>query len=264
MNTIRGIDEIVYGADDLAACKQFFLDWGLALQSEDASGLLFETLNGCRCARQAQGRCHAAGRHGSRPDAVRGDLGAPIRRLCSIAWSTNWLTSPGYVHADGRVGCTDPNGLAVRVQLTTKRDVDVQCAAMNTWTDKPRRNQPSPIYARATPIEVGHVVFFVKDVAATERFYIDKLGFVPSDHYPGRGAFLRCEPEGGHHDLFLLQTPQAKSGLNHVAFTVRDIHEVFGGWHACVALRLGNATRPGSSPDFVGRTSGTSRTLPVA
>lgn len=48
MNTIRGIDEIVYGADDLAACQQFFLDWGLALQSEDASGLLFETLNGCR------------------------------------------------------------------------------------------------------------------------------------------------------------------------------------------------------------------------
>jgi len=48
MNTIRGIDEIVYGADDLAACKQFFLDWGLALQSEDEGGLLFETLNGCR------------------------------------------------------------------------------------------------------------------------------------------------------------------------------------------------------------------------
>lgn len=48
MNTIRGIGEIVYDAGDLAACKQFFLDWGLALQSEDASGLLFETLNSCR------------------------------------------------------------------------------------------------------------------------------------------------------------------------------------------------------------------------
>ncbi|MFX8031952.1 glyoxalase, partial [Acinetobacter baumannii] len=48
MNTIRGIDEIVYGADDLAACKQFFQDWDLTLKAEDASGLLFETLNGCR------------------------------------------------------------------------------------------------------------------------------------------------------------------------------------------------------------------------
>jgi hypothetical protein len=50
-----------------------------------------------------------------------------------------------------------------------------------------------------------------------------------SDRYPGRGAFLRCAPHGGHHDLFLLALPNGKRGLNHVAFTVRDIHEVFGG-----------------------------------
>src|SRR5204862_1356190 len=50
-----------------------------------------------------------------------------------------------------------------------------------------------------------------------------------SDRYPGRGHFLRCSARGGHHDLFLLQTPEAKRGLNHVAFTVRDMHEVIGG-----------------------------------
>jgi catechol-2,3-dioxygenase len=75
---------------------------------------------------------------------------------------------------------------------------------------------------------VGHVVFFVADLAATEAFYAS-LGFVTSDRYPQRGAFMRCAPRGGHHDLFLLRTPDAKRGLNHVAFTVRDIHEVFGG-----------------------------------
>jgi catechol-2,3-dioxygenase len=73
------------------------------------------------------------------------------------------------------------------------------------------------------------VVFFVKDVKACERFYVENFGFAASDRYPGRGAFLRCAPEGGHHDLFLLQLPSGKRGLNHVAFTVRDIHEVFGG-----------------------------------
>ena len=50
-----------------------------------------------------------------------------------------------------------------------------------------------------------------------------RLGFRLSDRYPGRGHFLRCSARGGHHDLFLLQTPEAKRGLNHVAFTVRDI-----------------------------------------
>src|SRR4029450_1061907 len=43
------------------------------------------------------------------------------------------------------------------------------------------------------------------------------------------GHFLRCSPRGGHQDLFLLQLPEGKRGLNHVAFTVRDMHEVIGG-----------------------------------
>jgi catechol 2,3-dioxygenase-like lactoylglutathione lyase family enzyme len=46
--SVLGIDEISYGADDLAACRQFFLDWGLSLAEEQADRLVFETLNGCR------------------------------------------------------------------------------------------------------------------------------------------------------------------------------------------------------------------------
>ena len=123
----------------------------------------------------------------------------------------------------------DPNGLAVRLQLTQKRDVQMQSAEYNTWDRKGRINQASPAYERAQPIEVGHVVFFVKDVQACERFYVENFGFAASDRYPERGAFLRTAPDGGHHDIFLLQRPDKHAGLNHVAFTVRDIHEVFGG-----------------------------------
>jgi len=73
------------------------------------------------------------------------------------------------------------------------------------------------------------VVFFVKDVNACEAFYHERFGFQASDRYPDRGAFLRTAEEGGHHDLFMLQLPAPRAGLNHVAFTVRDVHEVFGG-----------------------------------
>ena len=82
---------------------------------------------------------------------------------------------------------------------------------------------------RATPVEIGHVVLFVKDLEASSRFYRERLGFWLSDQYPGRGHFLRCSGHGGHHNLFLLQTPEGRAGLNHVAFTVRDLHEVIGG-----------------------------------
>lgn len=76
---------------------------------------------------------------------------------------------------------------------------------------------------------IGHVVFFTPDLEKTEKFYIEKLGFYLSDAYRNRGAFLRCRGKGFHHDLFLLSIPNKPAGLNHVAFVVRDIHEVIGG-----------------------------------
>ena len=90
-------------------------------------------------------------------------------------------------------------------------------------------NAASPVYEKGQPVAIGHVVFFTPDLAATENFYIEKVGFHLSDAYKNRGAFLRCRGKGYHHDLFLLSVPNKPAGLNHVAFVVRDIHEVIGG-----------------------------------
>jgi catechol 2,3-dioxygenase-like lactoylglutathione lyase family enzyme len=225
---VLGIDEITYGADDLPKCRQFFLDWGLTLADESANALTFESLNGCRIIVKKTD-------DPSLPPAI--EDGPTLREVVWGVSSAEVLAKiakrlegqPGYVNNGGRIGCTDPNGLAVRLQVTKKHDVEIECGKMNTWNEKNRINQRSPIYERATPIEVGHVVFFVKDVKACEKFYAENFGFVASDRYPDRGAFMRTAEQGGHHDIFLLQTPQGKAGLNHVAFTVRDIHEVFGG-----------------------------------
>ncbi|MEN5178632.1 VOC family protein [Comamonas sp. 4034] len=226
--SVLGIDEISYGAGDLVASRQFFIDWGLNLVAEQADRLVFETLNGCRV-------IVAATDHPDLPPAI--EAGPTLRE---VVWGVESAADlalyesriaqlPGFVKQGERIGCTDPNGLAVRLQITKKRDVEVQSAEYNTWSRKGRIDQASPAYERAQPIEVGHVVFFVKDVQACERFYVDNFGFAASDRYPERGAFLRTAPDGGHHDIFLLQRPDKHAGLNHVAFTVRDIHEVFGG-----------------------------------
>jgi len=225
--SILGIDEITYGAADLATCRRFFTDWGLTLVQDADRRLVFETLNGCRVLVA---------------DPAHASLPAPIEdgpTLREVVWGVSdaetlsmlrerLMHKPDYVESGARIGCTDPNGFALRFQVSVKRAVQVRGTPANTWDQRLRVDQPGTIYERATPIEVGHVVFFVPDLAATEAFYAE-LGFVASDRYPGRGAFMRCAPRGGHHDLFLLATPDGKRGLNHVAFTVRDIHEVFGG-----------------------------------
>jgi catechol-2,3-dioxygenase len=225
---VLGIDEITYGANDLPLCKRFFDDWGMTLVEENADKLVYETLNGCRVLVK---RSESA----ELPPAVE-----PGPTLREVVWGVSGpevmerfaqrlADIPGYINEGARVGCTDPIGLAVRFQITRKRTIDVECAQVNTWSHKPRRNQRSPTYERATPIEVGHLVYFVKDLETCANFYRSHFGFVTSDSFSGRGIFLRCASEGGHHNLFLLQTPEGRVGLNHVAFTVRDIHEVFGG-----------------------------------
>ena len=226
--SVLGIDEITFGAQDIARCRQFFLDWGLALIEETDTRLGFETLNGCR----------VIVAHSDTPGLAPGVEADPTLR--EVVWgvacdadlarySAAMQAWPGFVQQNQRVGCTDPSGLAVRVQVSRKKSIDLDCTKVNTWTERSRVNQASPAYERALPIEVGHVVFFVKSLDKVTQFYQDVLGFVISDRYPGRGHFLRCAPRGGHHDLFLLQLPEARNGLNHVAFTVRDHHEVFGG-----------------------------------
>ncbi|MFP5197053.1 VOC family protein [Alcaligenes faecalis] len=230
--SIVGIDQITYGVETLDESRQFFQDWGLTLAKETADTLHFECLNGCQVLVVDIGKVGL-------PTAI--EDGPTVRE---VVWGVEseadldryaaaLRDQPGFsdqsIQGVRRVACQDPNGLAIALQVTRKREVEIDSAPMNTWNERRRVNQPAPIYERAVPIEVGHVVFFVADVDRVEQFYVEHLGFVSSDRYPGRGAFLRCTEDGGHHDLFLLQLPTGKRGINHVAFTVRDIHEVFGG-----------------------------------
>ncbi|MDV5373158.1 VOC family protein [Enterobacter hormaechei] len=246
--SVRGIDEITWGVEDIGECRKFFLDWGLTLIEEQPQRVVFETLNGCRV-------ILADINSSSLPPAIE-----PGSTLREVIWGIDANDSlsryaekiavrPGFYHSEERVGCTDPNGLAIGFQHQRKRGIVLDvCSSHNTWNHKGRINSPNPIYERATPIEVGHVVFFVADVEACERFYRECFGFVLSDSYPKKGAFLRTAEEGGHHDIFFLQLPERRVGLNHVAFTVRDIHEVFGGGMHISRCGWQTALGPGRHP----------------
>lgn len=213
MPDFEGIDSITYGVEDLAACRKFFLDWGLKLVAERADGLDFECLNGCEV------------RVRRSDDAALPPAAEPGSTLRQVIWG---VKSESDLAALKDVPKIDPNGVGLGFRVTRKRPVAVQGTPSNVWGHTARVDAPSPVYDKAEPVEVGHVVFFTDKLAEMTTFY-EKLGFHVSDRYPGRGVFLRCAARGGHHDLFLLQLPDGKRGLNHVAFTVRDLHEVIGG-----------------------------------
>lgn len=242
--SVIGIEKLEFGVDDLAYSAKFMTDFGL---QSDASGRRFTTLSGASVELNAQDAAEL-------PDAF--EAGNTLRRMtwgvASLAeleaMRTKLESQPGFLEADGALECRDPNGMTLRVQVSQQQPVELHVEPINQWGDARRVDTPSPVYDRAEPINIGHVVFFVEELAAVEKFYREVLGFQVSDRYINRAVFLRCGARGGHHNLFLLQLPHRKRGLNHVAFTVRDIHEVIGGGIAMNKQDWSTFIGPGRHP----------------
>jgi catechol 2,3-dioxygenase-like lactoylglutathione lyase family enzyme len=226
---IEGIASITFSTDRWADAERFFQDWGLRKISVTDAKQQWATMN----------------------DAIvkvvpLEAIGypAPIEAgptLREVVWAvdseknldtlaTKLANQPGFEdqRTQGFLKAIDPHGLQIKFVVNPKKTIDVLGSPSNPWGMNARIDAPSPIYSRAEPIEIGHVVLF-SDCLTQAQAYYTALGFVVSDSYPGRGIFMRCDQEAGHHDLFLLQVPGKAKGLNHIAFTVRDIHEVFGG-----------------------------------
>lgn len=233
---IEGIDSISYSTDRWDEAQRFLGDWGLTALAQTPTQQTWETLSGAQVlvCRPDDPRLSPPMESGPTLREVVWGVrdAATLQALIKTVASRYGVSVSSYenesISADTRVTLPDPQGLQVVFRLSRKRPVAVQGSPSNAWGRVQRVDTPSPVYERAQPVEIGHVVLFTDRLAEMEDFYAG-LGFVRSDGYPGRGVFMRCAAEGGHHDLFLLQLPTGKVGLNHVAFTVRDIHEVFGG-----------------------------------
>lgn len=229
MSDILSIDKIIYGVEDRDLGRRFFGDWGLNKLEHSQQRTVFETLEGSQIV------LHDVDDQ-TLPSAV--ETGSTVRQLvwavrdeAALARLEKSLAAAG--HAVVRTGdmltCNDPIGLSLGFRVAARRKVTARGAATNAYGRITRKDEASPIYHSAQPARLSHAVFFTDVFEEHLAFYTEHLGFHVSDSYPGEGVFLRCQAEGGHHDLFLLSSPVKPRGLNHVSFMVRDIYEVFGG-----------------------------------
>ncbi len=245
----EGIDAITYSTEAWADAAKFFADWGLKNLSHSDTLQEWETLNGARVnvRRTADALLPPPMEAGPTLREVVWGVHSDVQ-LDALAAAL--ASAPGFKDQRatyGRLVALDPHGLQIVFQKSAKRSINITGAAANAWGDVRRIDKASPIYDSAQPIEIGHVVLFTDKLDIAEAFYAG-LGFTNSDRYPGRGIFMRCSLDGGHHDIFLLQLPGKPSGLNHVAFTVRDIHEVFGGGLAMSRKGWTTQLGPGKHP----------------
>ena len=251
MKSSTGIDAIVFGVEDLGEARRFLGDWGLEEAGSNADRLRYLTMDATEViVRFAQDPVL--------PPAM--EAGSTLRQ---VVWGVGdaaalgeledkWGVGPSN-ELGARTAVTDPSGLSHAFRVTQRHAVPVKAQETNGPGNPRRVDRRAPFYEDVRPISVGHVVLFVDDLASSLEFFVGQLGFVVSDSYPGHAAFLRARTPGSHHDLFVLKRP-GNPGLNHVAFTVENIHAVFGGGLAMGrkgwATELGPGRHPISSAYF--------------
>lgn len=222
--SILGIDAVVFGVADLAEAARFCRDWGLT----EHAPTHFTTRDGGEVILRHKD-------DPTLPPAI--EPGNTVREVV-------WGLAPG---AAPRPPLRDPNGLALSFRPSQRSKVVTAATPANAPGTPRRIDARSPIHKQAHPIKLGHIVLFAGDFAAMRSFYLDEIGLTLSDEYPGHGAFLRCQTPGEHHNLFILNRP-GKPGVNHVAFTLTDIHEVIGGGIAMAQKGWKTEIGPGRHP----------------
>jgi hypothetical protein len=218
---ILGPDTLVFGVDDVAACIQYFTDYGLTPIGVTASGGRFEAADGTSVV-------IARRDDPALPPAM--ETGTMLRKTIYGVRNHETLDAIATELArdrevkrlpDGSVESVDDMGFVLGFQLTVRRKIEVAGEAANSPGSKPARG-PNVLGARidaeARPLTLSHVVYFVPDQAKAAQFYMDRLGFRCSDKFTNAGTFLRPAGTLDHHTLFLIQTPPFMKGVEHFTF----------------------------------------------
>jgi len=216
MNII-GPDALVFGVDDVAACSQYLIDYGL----KDAGGGRFEALDGTAIVIA----------HRDDP-ALPSDLGTASMLRKTVYGVADAATLQAIADelgrdrevkrlADGSLEAVDDMGFTLGFQLSVRRKLALPAETINAPGAAPQR-APNVVAARedadCRPRTLSHVVYFVPDSAKAEAFYVNRLGFVCTDRFDGVGPFLRPAGTLDHHTLFLIQTPPFMKGCEHFTF----------------------------------------------
>jgi len=225
---IVGLDGVVYGVAELDRCIEFWDDFGLNKIEANVDGAVFETVDGASIVVRKidDPALPPSPDEGSTAREVFWGVDSPqtLDAIADALGNDQAVTRDD----DGTVHAIDPGGHAVGFRVRTVKLPAAEPTAYNAPGAAGRVDKPGPVYDKAQPSHLAHVVFRTPDLAPMLDFYVGKLGFRQTDSYPDRGYFLRAGKSEEHHNLFLFN-PDGTKGFHHAAFNCRDIHEVFGG-----------------------------------
>ena len=228
MNII-GPDTLVFGVDDVAACNQYLIDYGLLPIRHDATGGRFEALDGTGI--------EIARKDDPGLPAALGTASMLRKTIYGVADSATLDAIAEELRRDrqvrrlagGAIESVDDMGFAIGFQLSARRTLSLPAEAVNA-PGAPAQRAPNVVAvsddAVLTPRTLSHVVYFVPDAAKAEAFYVERLGFRCTDRFTGVGPFLQPAGTLDHHTLFMIETPPFMKGCEHFTFHMGGPTEV--------------------------------------
>lgn len=214
------LTRITLGVPDVASAAAYYTDFGLSAgdTATDATTRHFSTVDGgeqLTLAPSARRRLIDLGIGVDDPDDLD-RISDSIRRLgIDVRRDAESLTA------------TDQGtGVNVTVEIASRlASVATAPPPPNAPGIDARQNERAPAILRDAPVrprKLGHVVMGSTDQQASQRFFVEGLGFKISDTVPGLAAFMRCSSD--HHNVLIQQAPIAY--LHHTSWQVDDVDEV--------------------------------------
>jgi catechol 2,3-dioxygenase-like lactoylglutathione lyase family enzyme len=218
---IVGLDALVFGVDDVAACTRYLSDYGLDAVEVNANGGRFVALDGSNIVIAHKGDASLPPGLGTASMLRKTVYGmADTAALEAVALE---LSKDRAVRRlpDGSLETVDDMGFTLGFQVTVKRPVTTPAETVNapgSPIQRPVNHVATDEGAVIKPRSLSHVVYFVPDAAKAEAFYVRRLGFTCTDRLLGAGPFLRPAGSQEHHCLFMIQTPPFMKGVEHFTF----------------------------------------------
>ena len=228
--SIRGVDRVILGVEEMDAAQQFLGDFGLTRRETGQHGAVFEALDGTDLVLRGandHGLPMAVGAATNAREIIWGvdsqatlqAVGAELSKDRQVAWGS-----------DGILRSRDDTGYAVAFQVTTRHAYEATQQGLNVAGIAPQRqNRRVDFHAPHKARSLGHIVLYVPDLTAARDFYTKRLGFRVTDAYRDRSVFLRADGSTDHHNLFLIQKSDIPGGLHHIEFHFGDFNEVMMG-----------------------------------
>jgi catechol 2,3-dioxygenase-like lactoylglutathione lyase family enzyme len=244
---VTNLDSVVFGVTDLPACCRFWTDFGLAESTAADGATVFSCKNGSSVVLRDANDLSLP--RPIEPGATQREAIFGVKSPADLTAIATELERdrPIRVDADGTVHATDPLGFGIAFRVARRTPIMAPALAFNTPGRPDRINTRGQFFTSATPLEMTHTVFMIDQPDKIVPFYTERLGFIASDTYPGRGYFLRGGASNHHHNLFLLNVGK-KPGFHHLAFELSSIHELFGGGLNMTRRGWTTALGPGRHP----------------